>query len=75
MAKILNLYKDDQLLASEEVTGDSTKVVIDNLTPDTSYPKGTYQVSFQNDTGESSKVDVPEFKTLASTEPEEPEEE
>lgn len=69
MAKILNLYEGTQLLASEEVVGETTTVTISSLTPETNYPAGTYKVSFENDTGESAKVDVPEFTTTA-TEPE-----
>ena len=75
MAKILNLYKGEELVSSEEVTGEKTTVTVDNLEPGTSYPKGTYQVSFENDSGESEKVDVPEFTTEELEEPEpEPEE-
>src|SRR5690606_4320639 len=33
------------------------------LDANTDYPTGTYQVSFENENGESEKVDVPSFKT------------
>ena len=63
MAKILNIYKGEELVSSEEVTGEKTTVSVDGLEPGTNYPKGTYKVSFENDSGESEKVDVPSFKT------------
>lgn len=75
MAKILNLYKGEELISSEEVTGEKTTVSVDGLKPGTNYPKGTYKVAFENDSGESEKVDVPEFTTENVNEPEpEPEE-
>lgn len=75
MAKILNLYKGEELISSEEVTGEKTTVSVDGLEPGTNYPKGTYKVAFENDSGESEKVDVPEFTTENVNEPEpEPEE-
>lgn len=69
MAKILNLYKGEELVSSEEVTGEKTTVSVDGLEPGTNYPKGTYKVSFENDSGESEKVDVPEFTTESVEEP------
>lgn len=63
MADKLNLYKGEELLASEEKKGDKATVEITGLTSNTDYAKGTYQVSFENETGESDKVDVPAFKT------------
>lgn len=77
MAKILNLYKGEELISSEEVTGEKTTVSVDGLEPGTNYSKGTYKVAFENDSGESEKVDVPEFTTENVNEPEpepEPEE-
>lgn len=59
----LNLYKGDQLLKSEEKQAGKTSITIDNLEANTDYPKGTYKVSFSNESGESEKVDVPAFKT------------
>lgn len=66
MAKNLNLYKDEDLLetAPAEESG-TTKVTIPDLTSDTNYPKGTYTVAWENDTGESAKIDVPAFDTTA----------
>ena len=69
MVKILNLYKGEELVSSEEVTGEKTTVSVDGLEPGTNYPKGTYKVSFENDSGESEKVDVPEFTTESVEEP------
>lgn len=70
MAKTLNLYKGEELISSKEVTGEKTTVSVDGLEPGTTYPKGTYQVSFKNSSGESAKVDVPEFTTGDIVEPE-----
>lgn len=63
MVEKLNLYKGEELLTSEEKQGDKASVTITGLDSNTTYPKGTYQVAFENETGESDKVDVPEFKT------------
>lgn len=66
MATKLNLYAGDSLIKSVDKSEEGkTSVLIEELAPNTSYPKGTYKVSFSNDSGESSKVDVPEFKTLS----------
>lgn len=59
----LNLYKDEELLKSENYVEGKATVTIDSLDADTDYPKGTYQVSRENESGESNKVDVPAFKT------------
>ena len=64
MAK-LNLYKGTELINSVEKTEGKTTITIEGLKANTDYPKGTYQVSFSNDSGESAKVDVPQFKTKA----------
>lgn len=61
----LNLYKGEELLKSVEKTEGKSTITIENLDANTDYPKGTYQVSFSNDSGESEKVDVPQFKTNA----------
>ena len=59
----LNLYKDEELLKSENYVEGKANVTIDSLDADTDYPKGTYQVSRENENGESKKKDVPAFKT------------
>ena len=64
MADTLKVYKGGEVVGSAERGVDGiAKVTIDNLTADTDYPVGTYQVSFSNENGESGKVDVPAFKT------------
>ena len=64
MADILNVYQGDEVVGSAERGVDGVaKVTIDNLTADTDYAAGLYQVSFSNENGESGKVDVPAFKT------------
>ena len=63
MVEKLNLYKGEELLTSGEKQGDKATVTITGLDSNTTYPKGTYQVAFENESGESDKVDVPEFKT------------
>ena len=64
MADKLNVYKGDELVKSAERQEDGTATVtIDNLTPNTDYAAGLYQVSFSNENGESGKVNVPAFKT------------
>ena len=64
MAK-LNLYKGNELVDSVEKTEGKTTITVEGLEADTTYPAGTYKVSFSNDSGESEKVDVPQFKTNA----------
>ena len=61
----LNLYKGNDLLNSVEKTEGKTTVTIENLDANTEYPAGTFKVSFSNDSGESDRVDVPQFKTKA----------
>ncbi|VEV88717.1 Ig-like protein [Staphylococcus phage Stab21] len=61
----LNLYKGNELLNSVEKTEGKSTITIENLDANTDYPKGTFKVSFSNDSGESEKVDVPQFKTKA----------
>lgn len=65
LAEKLNLYKGEELIATEDKTGDRTTVEITGLESNTDYVEGTYQVAFENETGESPKVDVPGFKTKA----------
>lgn len=69
MAKVLRLYDStDKLLAtSEEVTSNSASVRIDDLKPDTTYEAGDFKVAWVINDSESSKIDVPGFKTLPST--------
>jgi len=63
MADTLKLYKGQELVNSEEYIEGKAEVTIDGLTANTEYPKGTYQVSRENENGESEKEDVPAFKT------------
>ncbi|HBI1127018.1 TPA: phage tail protein, partial [Staphylococcus aureus] len=62
MTKTLKVYKGDDVVASEQGEG-KVSVTLSNLDADTTYPKGTYQVSWEENGKESSKVDVPQFKT------------
>lgn len=59
MAKVLNLYHDNELIDSDE-----SEVVIEGLDPDMEVEEGEYQVSFEENGLESEKVDVPSFRTL-----------
>lgn len=63
MADTLNLYKGKELVKSEKYVEGKASVTVDGLEANTDYPKGTYQVSRENENGESEKVDVPAFKT------------
>ena len=64
MADTLKVYKGDEVVGSAERGVDGVaKVTIDNLTANTDYAAGSYQVSFSNENGESGKVNVPAFKT------------
>lgn len=59
---------DDTLIAydkngQEVAQGTTSEVVIDNLTPATSYAEGDFQVAFANNNGVSQKVAVPAFVT------------
>ena len=64
MADKLNVYKGDELVKSAERQEDGkATVTIDGLDANTDYAVGTYQVAFENENGESGKVDVPAFKT------------
>lgn len=73
MAKELKVYKGEEVVATAEVTESRATATIPNLTASTEYPKGTFQVSFSNEAGESDKVDVPAFTTNQATETGEPE--
>ena len=64
MSDTLKVYKGNDVVGTAERGEDGkAKVTIDSLNANTDYPKGTYQVSFENENGESEKVDVPAFKT------------
>ena len=64
MADTLKVYKGDDVVGSGERGEDGkAKVTIDGLDANTDYPKGTYQASFENENGESEKVDIQAFKT------------
>ena len=68
MADTLKVYKDGEVVGSAERGVDGiAKVTIDNLTADTDYATGSYQVAFSNENGESEKVNVPAFKTKPAT--------
>ncbi|ARQ95922.1 hypothetical protein qdsa001_166 [Staphylococcus phage qdsa001] len=69
MEKTLKVYKDGEVVGTKtaEQTGKTT-ISISGLTADTTYPKGTYKVAYSNESGESEKVDVPEFKTSPHSE-------
>lgn len=72
MADTLKVYKGTEVVATAERAEDGTaSVTIDGLQSETTYAAGTYQVAFSNESGESGKVNVPEFTTKASA-PSEP---
>ncbi|MEX5936918.1 Ig-like domain-containing protein [Mammaliicoccus sciuri] len=64
MADTLKVYKGDDVVGTAERQEDGkAKVTIDGLEANTDYPAGTYKASFENEYGESEKVNVPSFKT------------
>lgn len=63
MTDTLNLYKGEELINSAEYVEGKAKITLSGLKSDTNYPAGTYQITKQNENGESAKVDVPSFKT------------
>lgn len=64
MADTLKVYKGEDVVGTAERGEDGkAKVTVDGLDSNTDYATGTYQVSFENEHGESGKVDVPQFKT------------
>lgn len=74
MEKTLKVYKNGEVVGSQVASPEgATTVTITGLEADTTYPAGTYKVAFANDSGESDKVDVPEFTTTAPAEEPEPE--
>ena len=70
MEKKLRLFsKDGKILKTSNAIEDKTgQIVIDNLTPNTTYNDGDFKVSWVIDGKESSKADVPGFKTLDNPE-------
>lgn len=73
MLKKLNVYDSEGTIikTSDEVTGNSVKVTIDNLKPSTSYNAGDFKVSWVIDGKESEKTNVPGFKTIEPSKPKE----
>ena len=69
MQPYLKAYdKDGKLLATgHEVVGDRGSVIIANLAPHTTYPEGSFFISWQAEQYETEKVAVPEFTTHEST--------
>lgn len=64
MTDTLKVYKGKDLVGSSERGADGkANVTINDLEANTDYPLGTFQVAFSNENGESSKVNVPAFKT------------
>lgn len=64
MVETLKVYKGADIVGTAERGEDGkAKVTVDGLNANTEYTTGTYQVSFENENGESEKVDVPSFKT------------
>lgn len=64
MAKKFNVYKKT---GEKIVTEQASPVTITGLTAETTYAKGDYQVTaIEDGKPESTKVDVPEFKTLVA---------
>ena len=72
MEKTLKVYKNGEVVSSQVASPEgATTVTISGLEAGTTYPAGTFKVAFANDSGESEKVDVPEFTTTApAVEPE-----
>ncbi|WRW34606.1 lipase acylhydrolase domain protein [Staphylococcus phage CF5] len=69
MTKILRLYdKDNKVLKeSEDIQGSIGSIKIENLEQDTTYFTGDFKVVWVVEGKESLKVDIPEFKTLSSS--------
>lgn len=65
MAKVINVYRDGEIVKSAEVTGAEAKVTVDGLDADTNYPEGTFKVSYEENGKESEQEVVPAFKTDA----------
>lgn len=69
MQPYLKAYdKNGKLLATgHEVVGDRGSVIIANLAPHTTYPEGSFFISWQAEQYETEKVAVPEFTTHESS--------
>ena len=69
MKPYLKAYdKNGKLLATgHEVVGDRGAVIVPNLAPHTTYPEGSFFISWQAEQYETEKVAVPEFTTHEST--------
>lgn len=64
MTKTLVLYKGKEVVKQEPASPrGQTTLTLTGLKPDTDYVKGTYQIAWRENDQESSKVDVPEFRT------------
>lgn len=70
MEKKLRLFsKDGKVLKTSNAIEDKTgQIVIDELTPNTQYNDGDFKVAWVIDGKETSKTDVPAFKTLDNPE-------
>lgn len=64
MTNVLNIYKNDEVIATGErnENGKAT-VTINNLEANTTYPKGMFKAAWLSNQGESQKIDIEEFKT------------
>ena len=60
-------HKGKLLATGHEVVGDRGSVIIANLAPHTTYPEGSFYISWQAEQYETEKVAVPEFTTHEST--------
>lgn len=69
MKPYLKAYdKEGRLLATgHEVVGDRGAVIVPNLAPHTTYPEGSFFISWQAEQYETEKVAVPEFTTHESS--------
>lgn len=73
MEKTLKVYSNGEVVGSQVANNDgATTVSITGLEAGKTYAKGDFKVAFANDSGESEKVDVPEFTTTAPAEEEPP---
>lgn len=63
MARTFKVYKKDGTKVGEG----ASPVSITGLTPDTQYNAGDYTISAVEDGNESTKVDIPAFKTKVAT--------
>lgn len=64
MTKTLVLYKGKEVVKQEPASpSGKTTLTLTGLNPDTDYVKGTYQIAWRENDQESSKIDVPAFRT------------